>query len=97
VNRAVNVFAKGNVVDTLRASLYAAQIRLAHAAEARADVVISAVRHTDAWHDYHHYDAYIETGRRAAELALPQIRELLSIPTKKGHSHETKPESCLVG
>jgi NTE family protein len=97
LNRALNVFAKGNVVDTLRASLYAAQIRIAHASEAQADVVVRAVRHTNAWHDYHHYEDYIETGRQAAELVLPQIRALLSTQIMKGQTHETEPESCLVG
>lgn len=87
-NRSWNVFARGNVIDTLRRSITAAEVRMAHTSARRANVVIRPDVRRDAWHDYHRYTNYIELGRRAAEASLPAIRALLSTPKMKGDRHE---------
>ncbi len=76
LNRSLNVFAPGNVVDLLRRAIFAGQIRLAERAAAGADVVIQPSSEGTRWHDYHLHAAYIEAGRRAAEAALPQLLAL---------------------
>lgn len=76
VNRSINVFAPGNVVDLLRRAIFAGQIRLAERAAAGADVIIHPVAIGSRWHDYHLHAAYIAAGRRAAEEALPQLLAL---------------------
>lgn len=77
LNRAINVFAQGNVVDLLRRAVFAGQIRLAERAAAGADVIIHPVVIGPRWHDYHLHATYIAAGRRAAEAALPQLLALV--------------------
>lgn len=97
LNRSINVFATGNVVDTLRRSLMAAQVQLTHISARRADVMINPALLKDTWHDYHHFPDYIELGRRAAEAQLPAINALLSKPITRRHRHETSfPQSPAV-
>jgi NTE family protein len=89
INRSFNVFAHGNVIDTLRRSITAAEIRMAHTSARRASMVIRPAVTGSAWHDYHRYPNYIELGRRAAEASLPALFELLSNHNMKGDRHET--------
>ena len=95
LNRSCNVFAKGNVVDTLRRSLTAAEVRMAHTSARRASIVIRPAVQSAAWHDYHRFPNYIELGRRAAEANLPALRALLSTPPMKGERHETEPHALV--
>lgn len=72
--------ARGNAIDTLRQSVSAAQIRIAHDAIKKADLVIHPDCRTYRWHHYSQFENIIQAGRTAAEEALPAIRELLAKP-----------------
>lgn len=76
----INLIGRGNIVDTFTRSLKASQVRMAHDACKRADIVIQPISCTGRWYDYHEYNHFIEVGRKAAEDALPQIRALLAQP-----------------
>lgn len=96
INTNVNLFAYGNVLDTFKRCLTSAQMRLVAEESTRADVVIHPFFCESRWHDFHHFSRYLEAGRKAAEEALPQIRELLThSPTN--HEHETIPLISAVG
>lgn len=88
LNKTVNVFAHGNVIDTLRRSLSAAEVRMAHTSARRATIVIRPEVGGNAWHDYHRYPNYIELGRRAALASLPALLEIISTTSTKGARHE---------
>jgi NTE family protein len=96
LNRSFNVFASGNVVDTLRRSLLGAQIRMANVSRQRADLVIAPSVPRCRWHDYHHYLHYIEVGRRAAESQLPALRALCEFRTMKGGSDASDSPNRLL-
>jgi NTE family protein len=99
--RKVNLLAYGNVLDTFRRALMAAQLRLITKEEAAADVVIHPRFSTSTWHDFENFGRYLQAGRAAAEAALPAIRELLSPPPNQEiPSHENSPShtrlECLA-
>ena len=71
-----NPVAKGNMLDTLRRSLKAAQIRIAHDACKKADVAIFPVCMNSAWNEYERYEYFISLGAKEALGALEQIKEL---------------------
>ena len=52
LNRELNLFAKGNMIDILRSAAYGSQTRLAHQVGKRADVLLRAVLCEGLWHDY---------------------------------------------
>ena len=96
LNSNMNLFAYGNVLDTFKRCLTSAQIRLVAEEGTRADVVIHPFFSESRWHDFHNFHRYLEAGRKAAEEALPAIRELLKAsPTN--HIHETIPLISTVG
>lgn len=76
--RAVNLMEDGNVIDTFRRSLMAAQLRLIQKECAASDVVIQPRFERSSWHDFENFDHYIRAGRQAAEAALPAIKDLLT-------------------
>ncbi len=76
--RAVNLMEDGNVIDTFRRSLMAAQLRLIQKECAASDVVIQPRFEHSSWHDFENFDQYIRAGRLAAEAALPAIQDLLT-------------------
>ena len=98
----VNLLAHGNVLDTFRRALMAAQLRLIKKEEAAADVVIHPRFATSSWHDFENYTQYLQAGRDAATAALPAIRALLSPnqPNQETFSHEIAPShtrlECLA-
>lgn len=87
LNRSVNLLAEGNVIDTLRRCLRAAQVRMAHDSCLRADLVLRPVALNTNWFDYHLFTHFIELGRKAATDALPEIFELIQ-PRPLAESHE---------
>ncbi len=89
----LNLLAAGNVLDTFRRALMAAQLRLIAKEEAAADVVIHPRFTTSTWHDFENFGHYLQAGRDAAEAALPAIRELLSSTqlNQETISHEIAP------
>ncbi len=76
LNRELNFFAKGNMIDILRSAAYGSQTRLAHHVGKQADVLLRAVLCEGRWHDYAGYEKYIQLGRAIAEEQLPAIKEL---------------------
>lgn len=88
----LDLSARGNAIDTLRQSISAAQIRIAHDSLKRADLAILPDCRTFRWNQYSDFKTIIQAGRDAAEEALPAIRELLSKP-----KHEKNPSDQLVG
>ncbi|MEM7600182.1 MAG: patatin-like phospholipase family protein, partial [Verrucomicrobiota bacterium] len=77
LNRHLNYFARGNLLDVLRAAAMGSQMRLVGKSALEADVLISPMSPKSGWHDYHRYADYIEIGRSAARAALPEIEALL--------------------
>lgn len=92
VNRHINYFAPGNLLDILRGAAMGSQMRLVSRSARSADVLISAISVETGWHDYHRFDHYIEVGRKAAEDALPEILALLNAGDPAPDSDDTKPE-----
>ena len=96
----VNLLAPGNVLDTFRRALLAAQLRLITKEEAAADVVIHPRFVASTWHDFENFGQYLQAGREAAEEALPAIWELLQRPPNLNQeplSHETSPSYSRMG
>jgi NTE family protein len=95
--RPVNLLADGNVLDTFRRALMCAQVGLVEKEAREADVLIHPFHCGSSWCDFENHARYIETGRMAAEQALPAIRALLSTKaTPPPTSHEIPPiTSCL--
>lgn len=87
--RRINLFAYGNVLDTFKRCLTAAQLRLMAEESATADVVIHPFFCESRWYDFENFNRYIEAGRSAARSALPLIRALTAAsPTPNSHPHE---------
>jgi NTE family protein len=93
INRRINVLAPGNVVDTFRQSIRAAQIRIAHDSVTRADLCLRPEHFSAAWHDYSNFGRFIEAGRKVALDHLDEIRGLLN-PDPKTHAN---PKDNVVG
>lgn len=92
--RKVNLLADGNVLDTFRRALMAAQLRLIAKEEAAADVVIHPRFVASTWHDFENFGHYLQAGRAAATAALPAIRALLQ-PAPLAR-HETRLEQLAA-
>ncbi|MDX1679769.1 MAG: patatin-like phospholipase family protein [Akkermansiaceae bacterium] len=92
VNRQVNVMAPGNVIDTFRKSISAAQIRLAHDAVQHADLCLRPEHFSAKWNDYANFERFINAGRKAAEDKLDIIRALLD----PNQAHDPK-KNHMVG
>ena len=71
-----NPVAKGNMLDTLRRSLKASQIRIAHDACKKADVAIYPICKDSAWDEYERYEHFISLGAKEALAALDQMKAL---------------------
>jgi NTE family protein len=93
LNRNINFMAPGNLIDTFRQSVRAAQIRIAHESCKRADLCLRPEQFAAPWHDYAGFRRYIDAGRKVAEDHLDEIRDLLK---PDFHSHET-PFKRVVG
>jgi len=92
---AINPAAEGNMIDTLRRSIRAAQIRMAHESCRKADLALyPGSQISAAWHDYQDFERYIELGRQAALDALPTIKKLSEpIPT----TNDFEKKESMVG
>jgi NTE family protein len=78
LNRHLNYFASGNVLDTMFRSISGAQTRLAEAACLDADVVLRPVSCEGRWHDFANPGKYIALGRKVAEDQIEEIEALVS-------------------
>lgn len=95
ISTKLNPAAPGNMIDNLRRSLRASQIRMAHDSCLRADLSIHPVSMGAMWHEYERFNDFIALGREKATSALPLIHELMEpIPIKTDDSSTKEP---LVG
>lgn len=94
LNSNLNFMARGNMIDTFRQSIRAAQIRLAHESCKRADFCLRPEHFFAPWHDYAGFRRFIDAGRQAALDHLDEIRALLQPDFQ---THETPPLQHMVG
>jgi NTE family protein len=87
VNRQVNFFANGNILDILMGAVHGAQIRVAELAGRKASVVLRPLAIDAEWHDFNHPRKYIELGR---EVALKYLDELKALVRKPIPRHENE-------
>jgi hypothetical protein len=78
VNRYLNYFAPGNVLDTILRSFNGAQMQVAEHACQFADVVLRPLSFDGRWHDFRRPGKYIAIGRREAEQHLDEIKALVN-------------------
>jgi NTE family protein len=94
INNRINFMARGNMIDTFRQSIRAAQIRLAHESCKRADLCLRPQHFFAPWHDYSGFRRFIDAGREVALAHLDEIRALLHPHSKP---NETLPLQPMVG
>lgn len=78
LNRYLNYFAPGNVLDTIMRSFNGAQMQVAEHACQFADVVVRPLSFDGRWHDFRRPGKYIAIGRREAEAHLEEIKALVN-------------------
>lgn len=76
VNRVINYFAPGNILDIMMRSVHGAQTRVAERSCQEADIVLRPVLPDGRWHDFANPRKYIELGRAIAEARIGEIRAL---------------------
>ena len=92
LNRSFNLAAPGNIIDTMRKAVKAAQLRLAEEASKRADLCLHpSFEGPGYWHDYHNFEYYIAAGREIALAHLDELKMLLS-PER---DHESSPQAMV--
>jgi NTE family protein len=87
VNRQVNYFANGNILDILISAFHGSQIRVAEQAGRKASVVLRPLAIDAQWHDFNHPGKYIELGRQVALQHLDELKALVRKPVSR-HEHE---------
>jgi len=97
INRHANPLAPGNIGDTFRKSIRAAQIRLADDSCRRADLSLHPPYVKARWHEYSRFEHFIEAGRKIAREHLDEIRALAGMPSPTSNSHDSKPDNLVVG
>lgn len=80
LNRQVNYFAPGNILDIMMRAVHGPQIRVAEEACRRADVVLRPLAMDGNWYEFDKPTKFIALGRRAAEEHLQEIQELVNKP-----------------
>ena len=94
LNRYLNYFAPGNVLDTILRSFNGAQMRVAEYSALSADLVLRPLSFDGRWHDFRRPGKYIAIGRREAEEHLDEIKALVN---RREPLHELHPtHSTLV-
>jgi NTE family protein len=88
VNRYLNYFAPGNILDTILRSFNGAQMRVAEYSCLSADLVLRPLSFDGRWHDFRRPGKYIAIGRREAEEHLDAIKALVN---RKEPIHEIHP------
>ncbi|HXT10685.1 MAG TPA: patatin-like phospholipase family protein [Candidatus Angelobacter sp.] len=87
VNRQVNFFANGNILDILMSAVHGSQIRVAEQASRKASVILRPLAIDAQWHDFNHPGKYIELGREVALKHLAELKALVRKPISR-HEHE---------
>jgi NTE family protein len=88
LNRQMNYFARGNLLEILMRSLHGAQIRMAEASCQMAEVVLRPEIYDDSWLDYRNPRKFIALGREEAQRHLEEIKALMNRPETP---HEPRP------
>lgn len=94
LNGNLNLLARGNMIDTFRQSIRAAQIRMAHESCKKADLCLRPEHFFAPWHDYSGFRRFIDAGRQVATDHLDEIRALLKPDFQP---YETAPFKPMVG
>ena len=95
LDRQVNYFARGNILEILMRSIHGAQGRVAAASGRHADLVLQPDICDDRWVDFRHPAKYIKAGR---EVALRHLDEIKALIKGKGseHEHESSAQSMAA-
>jgi NTE family protein len=91
LDRQVNYFARGNLLEILMRSVHGAQIRMAEASCPLADLVLRPDIYDDRWLDYRNPGRFIMLGREVAERQLEEIKSLVA-RKEVIHEQEFAPE-----
>lgn len=89
LNRYLNYFAPGNILDIILRSFHGAQMRVAEESCLHADLVLRPLAFDGRWHDFRHPGKYIAIGRRETEAHLSEIKALIA---RRDHEHATPQE-----
>ncbi len=95
--KSVNLFAYGNVLDTFKRCLTAAQLRLIDDESMVADVLVHPFFCESKWYDFENSHRYVQAGREAMQAALPRIRALMAPTLTPMTHHENIPVISSVG
>jgi NTE family protein len=76
LDRRLNYFSPGNILDVLVRSMHGAETRVAEVACKQADVVLRAISCDGKWHDFRNPRKYIQLGRQVAEQHLEELKAL---------------------
>lgn len=95
LNRQMNYFARGNLLEILMRSVHGAQIRMAEASCEMADVVLRPEIYDDSWLDYRNPGKFIALGRAEAERHLDEIKALMN-RTETLHEPKPAPEALAT-
>jgi NTE family protein len=95
LNRQVNYFARGNLLEILMRSVHGAQIRMAEASCQMADLVLRPEIYDDRWLDYRNPGKFIALGREVAERHLGEIKSLVN-RTEMHYESKPAPESVAT-
>ena len=88
LNRQINYFAPGNILDITMRVVHGGQIRVAEEACRHADVVLRPLSMDARWYEFDKPRKYIALGRRVAEEHLEEIK---SLAHKRAASYEPEP------
>ena len=88
LNRQINYFAYGNILDVTQRAVIGGQIRAAEDACRQADVVLRPLACDSRWHDFSNPMKYISLGRRVAEENLADIKKLVN-RKEPSYEHQT--------
>ena len=91
-----NPIAKGNMLDTLRRSLKASQIRIAHDACRKADVAVFPVCNDSAWDEYERYEHFISLGAKETLAVIDKIKTLTEPVEDHDEVKEKMEEPAIV-
>ncbi len=78
LNRHVNYFAPGNILDIMMRAVQGSQIRVAEESCRRANVVLRPLSMDARWYEFDKPTKYIALGRRVAEEHLEEIKSLMN-------------------
>ena len=87
LNRQVNYFAPGNILDIMMRAVHGAQLRVAEESCRHADVVLRPLAMDAHWYEFDKPCKFIAVGRRAAEEHLDEIKSLVN---KRASSYESE-------